>query len=105
MWVAPLRVAMGPVHNTAAIVGFEFTVERNRVAILQHRYSRRQVNIVRHQHSTTGSQLQDKSLMPAALVVVRQYSQHHAARLYLLARQPVFVRPARIRRVDKDRWS
>ena len=96
---------MSPVHNTTAIVAFEFAVKRDSVTVLQRLYSWRQINIVCHQHSPPGRQLQNKLLMAAALIVVRQYSQHHATALHLLPRQPMFVGPACVGRVDKDNWS
>ena len=72
--MAALRIAMRPMDDATALIPFVLAVELDMVAGLQRRNPSSQVDIVRHQHCPSGAQLNDESLVPAAIVVVRKES-------------------------------
>ena len=69
--VMPFWIAMGPVNHAALRVPLIFAEKSYFVANLERINSRCQVNIVGDQDCLARFELNDKSLMPAPVVIVR----------------------------------
>lgn len=69
---------MGPMNDAPFFVPFVFAEDSHFVAILQAPHSRRQVNIVSDEQRFARFQRHDEPLVPAAVVVIGQYSHDGA---------------------------
>jgi len=105
--VASSWIMVGPVNDATLGVGFEFTIERDGIAIAQGLDSWRKVDVVGNQHGLPGSELQDKALVTIAIVVVRQDPNNRATTLNLLPGTPLLSGWAGLRadRRSIARWQ
>ncbi len=71
-------ISMGPVNNATLGIPFVFPIKFHRVPFSQGIDPWSKVDIVRNQHSLAGCQFNNKSLMPATFLVVRQEAGYRA---------------------------
>ena len=81
--MAPLRIVMRPVDHAALRIGGEFAVELDGVAFADPADARREVDIVRDEQSPAARDSQDETLVPAAVIVVRQDAHHGTGAAHL----------------------
>ena len=77
------RVVVRPVDHAALGVVFVFAGKAHRVAALQTRNARREVDIVCHQYGLAVGEFHDETLVARALGVVGQGAVHFAAAAHL----------------------
>ena len=77
------RVVVRPVDHAALGVIFVFAGKAHRVAALQTRNTRREVDIVCHQYGLAVGEFHDETLVARALSVVGQSAVHFAAAAHL----------------------
>jgi hypothetical protein len=94
--MAAIRVAMGPVDDTALFVPFVFTVKRHRVALAQTLDARGDVDIVGHQHGLARSQRQNESLMTPTTCIVGENTPDNTFPAYLPIALPIRVSPCNL---------
>jgi hypothetical protein len=70
--VPALRIMMRPVNYAALVVRLILTVEGYRIAVAQGFDPGREINIMGDQQRTARAKLQNESLMPATVIIVRQ---------------------------------
>src|SRR5262245_660826 len=70
-----------PVHHAAFVVPFIFTLEGDPIADCQSVNSLRYIDVVCNQYRLPGRKCHDEPLMPAAIVVIGEYSRDGAGAL------------------------
>ena len=81
--VASLGVMMCPVDHTPFRIPFIFSVELNGIAGFEGDDSTGQINIMGNQKRLPGTETNDKPLMPAAIIVIRENPDHFTGSLNL----------------------
>lgn len=71
------RVSMGPVDNTPALTPFVFPEKLDRITLSKRVYSRSKIDVMGDQECLPGRQLENKFLMPAALIIIGQQFDDH----------------------------
>jgi len=79
---------MRPVNRTAFFIPDVFTVEAHPIALRKRVDAWRDVDVVRDEHRLTRRELNDESLMPAAIKVVRQDTSDYSFALDLNVARP-----------------
>ena len=78
-----LRIAMSPVNDTTLPVGLKFAEKGDAISLAKPGNPRRDVDVVGNQQRAAARKLQYESLVPAALVVVREDTYHRSGPLGL----------------------
>ena len=69
--VTALRIMVRPMNDASFVVPLVFTIERDCVALPERGDSGGKIDIVSDEQCLSGLQLDNESLMPAPIVVVR----------------------------------
>ena len=75
--VQAIRVMVCPVDDTALCIPFILTIERHSIATLQCFDTGSEVNVMGDKQGLTRCKSEDKALMAASVIVVRQNSNDH----------------------------
>lgn len=95
--VVSTSITVSPVDQATAFIPLVLAKERHSVAAIQTINTGRHVNVVGHQQGLSGFEFQNKSLVPAAAVVVSKQASHPAASLDLERRLALTYRPVKLR--------
>ena len=77
--MAATGITVRPMNDASFFVPLEFAIERNGISLAEGKKSGGEVNVVGNKQSLAGLKLQEKALMPASMVVVRQDLDDDAA--------------------------
>lgn len=81
---------MSPVHDAAFVVPLEFSIKTDGIPFLQIVYGRCQINVMGDQDNAGMAESQQKPLMSAASVIIRQYPDYGSRAFNLLIAELVF---------------
>lgn len=84
----PGGIMMRPVYETTSVIPLVFAKKRDRVAKSQKFNTWRQIDVVGDKQRLAGFKFKDESLMPAAVIVIRQDSSHGTSPLNLVSSSP-----------------